>query len=657
LPRLLQSLRIQILSAITILTALFAASTLYSLHVIDQQHSDDVLVQLAGRLQFNQQHFTVQAMRYKENAPRDYQTYFRDVRLYFEDLKKTRHELSAIIEAFAENSFDSDLIGETMAMPPRLPKQSLALAGELHDAWNAFGERLDERIGADLEEPRLEWAAQWIVDQHGMLEQISERLFRRLASDVSARAKRVHLINRILLITALLVSAGIAVWFYRRVLAPLAVTVDGFKRVANGDFDFKVPVSHDNEIGWLASSFNHLAGRMDALRTLLTRLEQGDDLEGTLHTLSETLPALIPVDWIGLLIVGPDGRIHLERAFSDGEPDPIGKLSFEPDLTLLEECIQHREPLHIPDVREMSQLSDSYVFLRRLAELGRRDAIFMPIYHEGGMHGVAVFASRYPNNYRTEHLALLRNLGNLIGYSLGRTIQLAETARLASIGQFASGIVHEIRNPLATISLALDHLKGLEQLPKGARKRTDLAAEEVVRLERLLSDILLYAKPLALDRIAQDISVLISETLAAKGKGEVPVHYTPSPCAPVAIDADRIRQVLINLLQNAQQASPPGEPVQIHCRSTESGWVEVEIVNQGEPIPSKSLERVFEPFVTSKSRGTGLGLPIVQRIVNAHGGEVSLHSESAGRTRALLRLPVFGKAQISDYATDDAGSG
>ena len=123
LPRILQSLKLQISIAIASLTILFAASILYSLHVIDQQHSDDVLVQLAGQLQFNQQRLTVQAMRYQENAPRDYPSYFRDLRLYFEDQKKTRAEMNRIIEAFATNRFDSSLIGETMRMPPQLPER------------------------------------------------------------------------------------------------------------------------------------------------------------------------------------------------------------------------------------------------------------------------------------------------------------------------------------------------------------------------------------------------------------------------------------------------------------------------------------------------------------------------------------------------------
>jgi signal transduction histidine kinase len=621
-----------------LITALFAASTLYSLYVIELQHSDDVLVRLAGRLQLHEQHLTVQAMRYKENAPRDYPSYYRDLNLYFEDLKKTRSELTAIINAFASDHFDRSVTGEHMAMQPQLSAPTMAVAVELGDKWETFLAGLDERIGPDLEEPRLEWGAEWIVEQHQPLEAAARQLMVALDEEVSARASKANLVNRLLLAAALIVSLVTAMWFYQRVVRPLAVAVRGFQQVANGDFSHRVPVVHDNEIGLLASSFNHLSGRLDALRRLLTRLEQGATLEDTLKTLSETLPALIPVDWIGVLVIGVDGRIHLEQAFSDGSKAAIGHISFEPDKTLLEECIRNREPLHIADVREIGRLSESYVFLRQLAELGRRDAIFLPIGYGSTTQGVAVFANRFPNSYRPEHLALLGNLGVLVGISLARTIHLVENTRLANIGQFASGIVHEIRNPLATIGLALDYLQQAKGLPPNAGKRVALATGEIARLERLLADILLYAKPLTLDRQPADLGWLIREIVGGDEPGYPPTLLELETCDDVPMDKDRMRQVLLNLIANARQASPPEQAIRVRCVK-QGDWAKVEIYNSGEPIAPKALERLFEPFFTTKTQGTGLGLPIVKRIVSAHGGEIGITSDSGG-TVATLRLPL-----------------
>jgi signal transduction histidine kinase len=398
-----------------------------------------------------------------------------------------------------------------------------------------------------------------------------------------------------------------------------------------------VPIDRANEIGSLADSFNRLSDRMEALRSLLTRLEQGADLESTLRTLSESLPTFMPVDWIGVLAVGADGRIHLERAYSDGAPAPLGKLSFDPDRTLLAECIENRSPLHIADVRQMATLSDRYVFLSRLAELGRRDAIFLPIGTPQQVQGVVVFANRYPNSYRSDHLALLRNLGVLLGVTLGRTLQLVENQRLASIGQFASGIAHEIRNPLATINLALEHLAGLTELPPGAAQRVTLASQEVARLERLLADILLYARPLTLDRKPSDLGALIEES-AARWPDRIDLVMDTKPVA-AEVDPDRVRQVLINLFQNAIQANTGSAGVRVEVRLTGRQWVEIEISNGGEPIPPRILDRLFEPFVTTKRDGTGLGLAIVRRIVAAHGGDIQVTSSAGEGTRVVLRLP------------------
>ena len=639
MPRLFRTLKFQIVLAISLLTLLFASATLYSLHVIDQQHSDDALVGLAGRLQFNQQHLTMQAMKYDENAPRDYPSYYRDVRFYFDDLKRTRTELTQIVDAFAANDFSAVLEREPMAMQPRLSNEALAVARTLADDWHGFVATLDDKLGPDNTQPRLEWAAELIVQNNRKLEESANQLFATLRDDVSIRAHRANQVNRVLLGSALVVSLVTTVWFYRRVLAPLSVAVQGFQKVADGDFSHRVATVRDNEIGWLVDSFNHPSNRLDALRRLLTGLEQGADLDGTLRTLSDTLPSLIPVDWIGVLIIGPEGRIHLEKAFSDGELHPTGKLSFNPDSTLLQECISKREPLHIPDVRGIATLSESYVFLRQLAEFGRRDAVFLPI-GAGALRGVAVFASRYPNNFRTEHLSLLRNLGVLLGVSLGRTIQLAESSRLATIGRFASGIAHEIRNPLATINLALEHLATLPGLAESAGRRVDIAKSEVARLERLLEDILLYAKPLQLQLVSTDLATAVADVIATASNATDRFELTSQPCPPVAVDRDRIRQVLLNLVRNALQASPLGRPIRIHCEPDGGEWVRLEITNSGEPVPAEILDRIFEPFVTTKSAGTGLGLAIVRRIVDAHGGKIEIASDASSGTRVTLRLPV-----------------
>jgi signal transduction histidine kinase len=654
---LLRSLKFQIILAIFALTSLFTALTLYSLHVISQQHDDDVLVTLAAQLQVNQQNLAMQAMRYEENAPRNHASYNRDLGLYFQDLKMARADLSRLIQAFSSNRFDRDMTGEPTTMHPRLGKRSQAIADRLEGEWQSFLAGLDERIGTDPAEPRLEWAAQWIVANHKPLEKTGEQLFDALRADVARRAAQANTVNRLLLGSALIVAVGVGLWFYRRVLRPLNSAVKGFRRVANGDFSHQVPIVNDDEIGWLTRTFNQLSDRLDALRSLLTGLEQGADLDATLKTLSTTLPRLIPVDWIGMLIVAADGDFELVKAYSDGKAERLGTLRFVPENTLLAECISSREPIHIADVTGIADLSQHYVFLKRLAALGRRDAVFLPI-GAGQTLGVAVFASRFPNNFRPDHLELVSNLGGLLGVSLARSIQLSESTRLASIGQFASGIAHEIRSPLATIALALGHLETIDHLGDGTRKRVQLAATEVTRLERLLSDILLYAKPLRLNRNREDLPSLLREVVSGCQDNGATIDLQCQPCPPLMLDGDRIRQVVLNLVQNAVQASPPETRVQIGCAVVDNGaHVEICVANHGDPIPAKILDRIFEPFVTTKRQGTGLGLAIVKRFIDAHGGSISISSDVIHGTQTRVRVPVtMTDVSEQDQAADGTWS-
>ena len=198
----------QVVVAIGVLSGLFAASSLYSMHVIDQQHSDDALLQLGTRLQYHLEHLAVQAMRYRDNAPRDYPSYNRDLRLYFADLKRTRNELAKLVRAFAERRFDHQVMGEDMAMAPQLPVACYPLADRLTQAWQKFSIGLDERLGGDMDEPRLEWGAEWIVEHRQGLEQVISELIDTMEAEVQTRAEWANQLNRLMLTFALLVAIG-----------------------------------------------------------------------------------------------------------------------------------------------------------------------------------------------------------------------------------------------------------------------------------------------------------------------------------------------------------------------------------------------------------------------------------------------------------------
>ncbi len=224
--------------------------------------------------------------------------------------------------------------------------------------------------------------------------------------------------------------------------------------------------------------------------------------------------------------------------------------------------------------------------------------------------------------------------------------KLLQQERLAAIGEFASGIVHEIRSPLSTLSMVLDYLQ-TRQLESGAIKRLTLAQQERARLERLLNDILTYAKPMVLSRQPLDIGKLLMEVVeplqeADSCKIEI---IDKTSMSAINADADRMKQMLYNLLKNACEATPTqAAPVRVSLREDEpSDSLEMAIRNEGDPIAEKTISRIMEPFFSTKPNGTGLGLAIVNRIVDAHNGHLKIESSQEAGTRILVSLPISNK--------------
>ncbi|HEY9641673.1 MAG TPA: ATP-binding protein, partial [Coleofasciculaceae cyanobacterium] len=216
--------------------------------------------------------------------------------------------------------------------------------------------------------------------------------------------------------------------------------------------------------------------------------------------------------------------------------------------------------------------------------------------------------------------------------------------RLAEIGELASMIVHEIRNPLTTLLMGVNSFKRLE-LPERFQEYLALALDEGERLQRLLNQILLYAKPQTLQQSALELNSFVTEML-------MPLREMPAAAdkqlqfiaavAPVRVlaDPDKLKQVLINLVTNAFEAAPVEEAIAITIQP-EAQQVCLQVHNGGHPIPPDVLPKLTQPFVTTKSTGNGLGLAIVKRIVEAHAGELAIESSDIRGTTVTVKLPTL----------------
>ncbi len=217
----------------------------------------------------------------------------------------------------------------------------------------------------------------------------------------------------------------------------------------------------------------------------------------------------------------------------------------------------------------------------------------------------------------------------------------AEVAeRLATIGQFSASIAHEIRSPLTTISGVLRHFQKLE-LPEASKERLSLALEEAERLERLMSEILLFARPFHLQKSAIDLERLVFQTVETFQATGHHVSLTSIGLArAVTADPDKIKQVLINIGRNACEAVSAGDPIVWRVNWSCEKNVELSANNGGEPIAPEYLAHLTEPFFSGKPTGSGLGLAIVKQVVEAHSGELAISSDPQTGTTVKILLPT-----------------
>lgn len=228
--------------------------------------------------------------------------------------------------------------------------------------------------------------------------------------------------------------------------------------------------------------------------------------------------------------------------------------------------------------------------------------------------------------------------------SLKREIERSE--RLASLGRLAAGIAHEIRNPLSSIKGFATYFRERYKDVPDDQKTADIMVQEVERLNRVISQLLEFARPLTMEKKPTSLKTLIQHSLKvvasqAREKGITIETEFSEDAKDVSIDPDRINQVLLNLHLNAVEAMENGGLLTVKVDShEESGHIRVTVADSGAGIDSKDLNRIFDPYFTTKQSGTGLGLAIVHKIIESHGGEVKVESEVGKGTTVSILLPA-----------------
>ncbi len=225
--------------------------------------------------------------------------------------------------------------------------------------------------------------------------------------------------------------------------------------------------------------------------------------------------------------------------------------------------------------------------------------------------------------------------------------QLVEEEKMAAIGRLASAVAHEIRNPVAIISSAIEAAGSPAFSHEDREEMSRIAVTEARRLEKLTTDFLTYAQPGDAPRKEVDAAAL-SGYLGSIARAQalskhVHVEIDAAEGCLVLGNEDQLQQALLNLMRNAIDASPESGRVSVvvgHAKNT----VKISIENGGPAIPEYAVSRIFEPFFTAKRGGTGLGLSIAQKVVEAHHGELKLECNREERIVFALLLPEYPAA-------------
>jgi two-component system, NtrC family, sensor kinase len=233
--------------------------------------------------------------------------------------------------------------------------------------------------------------------------------------------------------------------------------------------------------------------------------------------------------------------------------------------------------------------------------------------------------------------------------------QLIESEKLASAGKLISGVAHEVRNPLFGISTTVRALANELGNKQELRPYLDIVTNETARLNRLMEDLLNYARPVQIDKNPSDMTEIVREVIehfnlvpAAQAQ-EVSISFFNSDnIPPINVDTGKIKQVLFNLFENGIQHSTGKAKIGVfleYLALANPPEIHIVVKDNGKGISPENLTKIFDPFYTTRQRGTGLGLSIVRKVIHDHGGRISVESHQDLGTTFRISLPVMPKQE------------
>ena len=465
-------------------------------------------------------------------------------------------------------------------------------------------------------EPRLLQLTQAVPETFGLHAEAVQEAYREYQQLVLGREglNRIYTLTLTLtLLLSLLTAVAAAFLIARRLAAPLLILAEGTQAVAAGDFSPRQALPAKDELGVLIQSFNRMTRQLEDARGAAQR--SGAAVEAARAYLESVLANLSA----GVLAFSADGKL---RAANHGAMQVLGdKLTGFEDIALAEwpRLEQFRNAL-------LDGFDANEGDWHTQIELLVKDSTPLTLL----IHG-----SRLPEASGGGLVAVFDDVSHLVA-----------AQRTAAWGEVARRLAHEIKNPLTPIQLSAERLafKLADKLDDSSRamleRGTTTIVNQVEAMKNLVNAFRDYARLPAPKLSAIDLNALIGEVLELYESAVARIRLELAPGLPsVQGDASQIRQVIHNMLQNAQDALAGIDDAEVHVITQREGdRVLLLFRDNGPGFPAEVLAHAFEPYFTTKSRGTGLGLAMVKKIVDEHGGDVRLGNRDGSGAEVRIRL-------------------
>lgn len=333
---------------------------------------------------------------------------------------------------------------------------------------------------------------------------------------------------------------------------------------------------------------------------------------------------------------------------------PIGLLAMDKDNRIVV-CNEHARGLFAGDCPEILGqdvvriLPDALVRLLNKVNAPNgliEQDISLPSEKSGEQTWEVVAAAFADEDVPEGKILLARNVTAIRGLEK----EVVRSRHLNAIGSLAAGVAHEIRNPLSSIKGFAVYFKQRLSGNRDDEETAEIMIAETERLNRVISQLIEFARPLTLKKEKTALTGLVQQTVkliegeARKNSVQIDVR-APEDLPAAEIDPDKIRQVLLNIFLNALAAMPGGGRLSVEL-SQRQDVLEVVVSDTGAGIDEKDLPRIYDPYFTSKPAGTGLGLAVVQKIMEAHGAFLQIESRAGAGTRVVLRFALSGNEGV-----------